>query len=298
MLRLLSQRSGCLDALTAPEVARQLDAFVTKTVTPLRARETRRTASPRPRRGCSTRWPRQPRPGHASSPNAPSLPELGVPLWVSVGGFSAARVRRDMRAARGGRGDRAQPLLPERRRGAGVGRRDRRRLPCGDDAAPVREALTGRARTSPRSPARSRLPGRTGSRSSTRSAASRSTRDAGAGARHGDGGLLGPCAEADCAGRRLRRRPRRCRSSGWEVSRPVATRSSCRGGRVGVALGTVLFADPDAPGRIQAEFATELARLGLARRTRSGCCPLGGTVLAGRLKTSGQKRLADRHERC
>ena len=27
--------SGCLDALTAPEVARQLDAYVTKTVTPL-----------------------------------------------------------------------------------------------------------------------------------------------------------------------------------------------------------------------------------------------------------------------
>ena len=27
--------SGCLDALTAPDVARQLDAFVTKTVTPL-----------------------------------------------------------------------------------------------------------------------------------------------------------------------------------------------------------------------------------------------------------------------
>src|SRR3954453_10927112 len=33
-LRLLNA-SGCLDALTAPEVARSLDAFVTKTVTPL-----------------------------------------------------------------------------------------------------------------------------------------------------------------------------------------------------------------------------------------------------------------------
>src|SRR6188472_2862174 len=31
----LLNASGCLDALTAPEVARQLDAFVTKTVTPL-----------------------------------------------------------------------------------------------------------------------------------------------------------------------------------------------------------------------------------------------------------------------
>ena len=32
---LLLNASGCLDALTAPDVARQLDAFVTKTVTPL-----------------------------------------------------------------------------------------------------------------------------------------------------------------------------------------------------------------------------------------------------------------------
>ena len=31
---LLLNASGCLDALTAPEVARSLDAFVTKTVTP------------------------------------------------------------------------------------------------------------------------------------------------------------------------------------------------------------------------------------------------------------------------
>src|SRR5581483_3365227 len=30
----LLNASGCLDALTAPEVARSLDAFVTKTVTP------------------------------------------------------------------------------------------------------------------------------------------------------------------------------------------------------------------------------------------------------------------------
>ena len=46
-----STRPGCLDALTAPDVARSLDAFVTKTVTPLRARETLRRASPRPTRG-------------------------------------------------------------------------------------------------------------------------------------------------------------------------------------------------------------------------------------------------------
>ena len=32
---MLLNASGCLDALTAPDVARGLDAFVTKTVTPL-----------------------------------------------------------------------------------------------------------------------------------------------------------------------------------------------------------------------------------------------------------------------
>ena len=32
---MLLNASGCLDALTAPEVANALDAFVTKTVTPL-----------------------------------------------------------------------------------------------------------------------------------------------------------------------------------------------------------------------------------------------------------------------
>jgi dihydroorotate dehydrogenase (NAD+) catalytic subunit len=87
---LLLNASGCLDALTAPEVARQLDAFVTKTVTPL------------------------PRPGNAPvriveteagmlnsiglanpgrerflADSLPRLRELDLPLWVSVGGFAA-----------------------------------------------------------------------------------------------------------------------------------------------------------------------------------------------------------------
>src|SRR3954469_25032520 len=83
--------SGCLAPPPAPATARQLDAFVTKTVTPL------------------------PRPGNAPARIAetdygmlnsiglanpgrerfldetlPRLRGLGVPLWVSVGGFSAA----------------------------------------------------------------------------------------------------------------------------------------------------------------------------------------------------------------
>ncbi|HEU5404903.1 MAG TPA: hypothetical protein VFU52_02390 [Gaiellaceae bacterium] len=82
--------SGCLDALAAPEVARQLDAFVTKTVTPL------------PREGNAP--PRIAETAHGMlnaiglanpgrerflADHLPRLLELGIPLWVSVGGFCA-----------------------------------------------------------------------------------------------------------------------------------------------------------------------------------------------------------------
>ncbi len=86
----LLNASGCLDALTAPGVARSLDAFVTKTITPL------------PREGNAP--PRIAETDHGmlnsiglQGPGVdgfladvlPRLRELGVPLWVSVGGFSA-----------------------------------------------------------------------------------------------------------------------------------------------------------------------------------------------------------------
>jgi len=87
----LLNASGCLDALTAPEVAAELDAFVTKTVTP----------DPRP----GNLPPRivetdhgmlnaigLANPGRAAflETTLPRLLALGVPIWVSVGGFSAA----------------------------------------------------------------------------------------------------------------------------------------------------------------------------------------------------------------
>ncbi len=83
--------SGCLDALTAPDVARSLDAFVTKTVTPL------------PREGNAPVRIAETDAGMLNSIGLanpgrerllaevlPRLRELGLPLWVSVGGFSAA----------------------------------------------------------------------------------------------------------------------------------------------------------------------------------------------------------------
>jgi dihydroorotate dehydrogenase (NAD+) catalytic subunit len=88
-MRLLNA-SGCLDALVAPEVARRLDAFVTKTITPL------------PREGNAP--PRIAETAHGllnaiglANPgrerflddHLPQLRELELPLWVSVGGFCA-----------------------------------------------------------------------------------------------------------------------------------------------------------------------------------------------------------------
>jgi dihydroorotate dehydrogenase (NAD+) catalytic subunit len=88
-VRLLNA-SGCLDALTAPEVARSLDAFVSKTVTPL------------PREGNAPVRIAETdvgmlnsiglaNPGRDTfvSETLPQLRGLGVPLWVSVGGFAA-----------------------------------------------------------------------------------------------------------------------------------------------------------------------------------------------------------------
>lgn len=85
---MLLNASGCLDALTAPEVARSFDAFVTKTVTPL------------PRDGNAPVRIAETEVGMLNSiglanpgidrfvtRNLPRLEELGVPIWVSVGGF-------------------------------------------------------------------------------------------------------------------------------------------------------------------------------------------------------------------
>src|SRR5438445_3090451 len=89
-MRLLNA-SGCLDALTAPEVAGSLDAFVTKTVTPLRR------GGNAPVRIAETEVGMLNAIGLANpgrdrflAETLPRLRELGVPLWVSVGGFAAS----------------------------------------------------------------------------------------------------------------------------------------------------------------------------------------------------------------
>jgi dihydroorotate dehydrogenase (NAD+) catalytic subunit len=82
--------SGCLDAVAAPEVARRLDAFVTKTVTPLP-----REGSAPPRIAETAQGMLNAiglaNPGRERflAEQLPRFRELGVPLWVSVGGFCA-----------------------------------------------------------------------------------------------------------------------------------------------------------------------------------------------------------------
>jgi dihydroorotate dehydrogenase (NAD+) catalytic subunit len=87
-LRLLNA-SGCLDAMTAPEVTGTLDAYVTKTVTPL------------PREGNAPVRIAETEVGMLNAiglanpgvdaflvDHLPRLAALDVPLWVSVGGFA------------------------------------------------------------------------------------------------------------------------------------------------------------------------------------------------------------------
>jgi dihydroorotate dehydrogenase (NAD+) catalytic subunit len=87
---MLLNASGCLDALTAPDVARGLDAFVTKTVTPLPR------AGNAPVRIAETEHGMLNSIGLANpgidtflTDHLPRLAGLGIPVWVSVGGFEA-----------------------------------------------------------------------------------------------------------------------------------------------------------------------------------------------------------------
>jgi dihydroorotate dehydrogenase (NAD+) catalytic subunit len=88
---LLLNASGCLDAQTAPDIAQTLDAFVTKTVTP-----EPREGNP-PVRIAETEFGMLNAIGLANPGRQAflrrTLPrlagELGIPIWVSVGGFTA-----------------------------------------------------------------------------------------------------------------------------------------------------------------------------------------------------------------
>jgi dihydroorotate dehydrogenase (NAD+) catalytic subunit len=89
-LRLLNA-SGCLDAVTAPEVAQQLDGFVTKTITPLPREGNAPVRIAETAHGMLNAIGLA-NPGRERflAETLPLLHELKRPIWVSVGGFCAA----------------------------------------------------------------------------------------------------------------------------------------------------------------------------------------------------------------
>ena len=267
---MLLNASGCLDALTAPEVARSLDAFVTKTVTPL------------PRGGNAPVRIAETEAGMLNSiglanpgldafllDTLPRLAELGLPLWVSVGGFAAAEYASSCER------------LDERDEVATL----ELNLSCPnvEEAPETAAEIVAACRAATSKPLYAKL--------------SPATWDVAGSARAVEGaGADGLSLVNTIRGLALDERtlePRLGRAVGGysgPALKPIALAAvyACRrasrlpivgmgGVRTGrdalelvaaganaVALGTVLFADPDAPTRIREEVGAELAAHGLA----------------------------------
>ncbi len=260
---LLLNASGCLDALTAPDVARSLDAFVTKTVTP-----EPRAGNP-PVRIAETSFGMLNAIGLANPGRAaflrdtlPRLREIGVPLWVSVGGFAAhefaetcaqlgdvtielnlscpnvdeapesgAEIVRACREAT------ASPLYAKLSPHSwDIGETVRAIEAAGADGLTMINTLRGVALDPHLRPSLAR----------------------------GAGGYSGPALRpvalaAVMAARRATQLPI-VGMGGVETGRHVLELIAC--GATDVALGTVLFADSGAPARVRDELAGELEKLG------------------------------------
>jgi dihydroorotate dehydrogenase (NAD+) catalytic subunit len=261
--------SGCLDALTAPDVARELDAFVTKTITPLPREGNPPTRIAETEHGMLNSIGLQgPGIDVFLERNLPALAELGTPLWVSVGGFSA----HDYAAV--------CERLDERREVDTI----ELNLSCPnvEEAPETAAELVAAARAATTKPLYAKLsPSSPDIAESARAAAA-------AGA---DGlSLVNTLKGLELDPQTLR--PRLARAVGGysgPALKPVALACvyACAAavdlpiigmggvatgldalelvaaGASMVALGTVLFADPGAPGRIRSELEGELAARGL-----------------------------------
>jgi dihydroorotate dehydrogenase (NAD+) catalytic subunit len=293
----LLNASGCLDALAAPGVARSLDAFVTKTITPL------------PRGGNAPVRIAETDAGMLNSiglanpgrerflaETLPRLRELGVPLWVSVGGFSAREYARTCAELE----DVAAIEL---------------NLSCPNvDEAPESAAeIVAACRATTELPLYAKL----SPAAWDIAAAARAVEAAGA-----DGlSLVNTLRGLALDERTLQ--PRLATATGGysgPALKPVALAAvfACAratnlpivgmggvqtgldaleliaAGASAVALGTILFADPDAPARIRSELAAETAARGLAEPLAArGCAHSAPQVAAssgnGSPKTPGNK---------
>ena len=262
--------SGCLDALAAPEVASSLDVFVTKTILPLP-----RAGNPPPRiaetdHGMLNSIGLQ-GPGIDTfvDDHLPRLAEHDVPLWVSVGGFSAAdfalcceRLDGDVRVA-------AIELNLS--------------CPNVEEAPETAAELVTAARAATTKPLYAKL----SPAQWDVAAAARAVVEAGADGLSLVNTIRGLALDPATL------RPRLARAVGGysgPALKPIALACvhACAAavdvpivgmggvwtgldalelvaaGAGGVALGTVLFADPLAPARIRAELRTEAATRGLA----------------------------------
>jgi dihydroorotate dehydrogenase (NAD+) catalytic subunit len=265
----LLNASGCLDALTAPEVARSFDAFVTKTVTP----EPR--AGNAPVRIAETDFGMLNAIGLANPGREvfirDTLPHLAatldIPIWVSVGGFtareyaetceqlasdpvacielnlscpnvdeapeSAAEIVRACRAAT------TKPLYAKVSPHAwDIGETARALEAAGADGLSLVNTLRGATLDARLRPALAR----------------------------GSGGYSGPALRpvalaAVLAARRATQLPI-VGMGGVETGRHVLELVAC--GATNVALGTVLFGDRDAPARVRDELTAEIELLGFA----------------------------------
>ena len=221
-------------------------------------------------------------PGIDGAPRATRCPRSRGSGCASGSPSAASRrgLRRNLRTprrARGRRGDRAQPLVPERRGGARVARpRSSPPAASRDVEAALREALAGdlgHRRVGPggRRGRRGRpLPRQHDPRAGAR------PRHAPADARPRHRRILGSRAEARSRSRASRRAPQRsmCRSSGWAACAPGSMRSSSS--RRAPALSRLAPSSspiPAAPERIRGELAAEAAARGFAESARrAGSC--------------------------
>src|SRR3954453_18450720 len=257
--------SGCLDALTARDVARSFDAFVSKTVTPL------------PREGNAPVRIAETDVGMLNSiglanpgrdaflaETLPRLRGLGVPVWVSVGGFAAHEYAETCAQL------------------ADVTIELNLSCPNVDEAADSAAAIVAACREVTSLPLYAKLSPANWDISEV----ARAVQAAGA-----DGLSLVNTMRGTALGESLE--PRLGTWSGglsgpalkpvalaavyacWRATRmPIVGMGGVMTGRdalelaaVGaedVALGTVLFRDPEAPERVRAELAAEVAALGVA----------------------------------
>ena len=265
---MLLNASGCLDALTAPAAARALDAFVTKTVTPL------------PRGGNAPTRIAETDVGMLNSIGLanpgrdrfldevlPQLKELGVAIWVSVGGFSAreyaetcARLE-DIAALELNLSCPNVDEAPESAAEIVAACRAATDLPLFAKLSPAAWDITENARAVAAAGADglslvNTIRGLTLDERTVRPTLAT-----------GVGGLSGPALKpialaAVYACSRAVDLPI-VGMGGVQTGRDALDLLAC--GASAVALGTVLFSDPEAPGRIRSELGVELAARGLAR---------------------------------